>query len=111
MRRECIGGTLGRGNSKAALEGSRSNLEQLDLGGREICAPNIAKLLVPGRDPGGLIITTLLGIAGAFVAKYVGIALGFYQETDSAGFVASVFGAIIILVIHHPVRRRPAPRA
>ncbi len=60
----------------------------------------VAKLLMPGRDPGGFIITTLLGIAGAFIAKYIGIALGWYREGDSAGFLASVAGAIILLIIY-----------
>ncbi len=60
----------------------------------------IAKLLMPGRDPGGFIITTLLGIAGAFVAKYIGQALGWYSENDSAGFLASVVGAIILLALY-----------
>jgi uncharacterized membrane protein YeaQ/YmgE (transglycosylase-associated protein family) len=60
----------------------------------------VAKLLMPGRDPGGFIITTLLGIAGAFVAKYIGQALGWYSETDSVGFLASVVGAIILLAIY-----------
>lgn len=69
----------------------------------------IAKLLVPGRDPGGFILTTLLGIAGALVAKYIGIGLGFYQSTDAVGFLASVIGAIIILVIYHLFRRTKTP--
>jgi len=60
----------------------------------------VAKLLMPGRDPGGLIITTLLGIAGAFVAKYIGLAMGWYGETDAAGFLASVVGAILLLLVY-----------
>lgn len=60
----------------------------------------IAKLLMPGRDPGGFIITTLLGIAGAIVAYYIGRAVGWYQEGDSAGFIASVIGAIILLALY-----------
>jgi uncharacterized membrane protein YeaQ/YmgE (transglycosylase-associated protein family) len=60
----------------------------------------VAKLLMPGKDPGGFIITTLLGIAGAFVARYIGQALGWYSETDSAGFLASVVGAVILLAIY-----------
>ncbi len=60
----------------------------------------IAKLLMPGRDPGGFIITTLLGIAGAFVAKYIGQAMGWYAEGQSAGFLASVVGAIILLALY-----------
>lgn len=60
----------------------------------------IAKLLMPGRDPGGFIITTLLGIAGAFVAYFIGRALGWYAEGQPAGFIASVIGAIILLAIY-----------
>ena len=60
----------------------------------------VAKLLMPGRDPGGFIITTLLGIAGAFVAKYIGQALGWYGQGEPAGFLASVFGAILLLILY-----------
>jgi uncharacterized membrane protein YeaQ/YmgE (transglycosylase-associated protein family) len=66
----------------------------------------VAKLLMPGKDPGGFIITTLLGIAGAFLARYLGMALGWYHEEDSAGFIASVIGAIILLVIYRLFTRR-----
>ena len=65
----------------------------------------IAKMLMPGRDPGGFIITALLGIAGAFVAKYIGVAMNWYQPGDPAGFIASVVGAILILAVYHLVRR------
>jgi uncharacterized membrane protein YeaQ/YmgE (transglycosylase-associated protein family) len=60
----------------------------------------VAKLIMPGRDPGGFIITTLLGIAGAFVAKYLGQALGWYGENEPAGFLASVIGAIVLLALY-----------
>lgn len=60
----------------------------------------VAKLLMPGRDPGGFIITTLLGIAGAIVAKYVGQALNWYHAGEPAGFIASVVGAIILLLLY-----------
>ena len=60
----------------------------------------VAKLLMPGKDPGGFIITTLLGIAGSVLARYLGIALGIYNSTDSAGFIASVIGATILLAIY-----------
>ena len=60
----------------------------------------IAKLLMPGDDPGGIIITTLLGIAGAFVAKFIGQQLGWYGPGEAAGFIASVAGAILLLLLH-----------
>ncbi len=68
----------------------------------------VAKLLMPGKDPGGFIITILLGIAGSFVGTFIGRALGFYREGASAGFIMSVVGAIILLIIYRLlVRRRP----
>lgn len=60
----------------------------------------IAKMLKPGKDPGGFIITAVIGIAGAFLAKYIGQAVGWYQPGENAGFIASVVGAIILLVIY-----------
>lgn len=66
----------------------------------------IAKLLKPGKDPGGFIITALIGIAGAFLAKYIGQAIGWYQPGQNAGFIASVVGAIILLVIYGLVTRK-----
>jgi len=70
----------------------------------------VAKFLMPGKDPGGFIITTLLGIAGAIVAKYLGQALHWYQPEEPAGFVASVVGAIILLVLYRMVFGRRARR-
>ena len=58
----------------------------------------IAKLLMPGKDPGGWIITALLGIAGAFVGTYVGQALNLYNVGEPAGFVGSVIGAMLLLL-------------
>ena len=60
----------------------------------------IAKLLMPGRDPGGIIITMLLGIAGSLVAGFVGRAAGWYLPGQPAGFIASIIGAVIILAIY-----------
>ena len=60
----------------------------------------IAKLLMPGKDPGGCIITILLGIAGAFVAGYLGRVLGWYEPGQPAGFIASVIGAMLLLLIY-----------
>src|SRR4026209_746789 len=60
----------------------------------------LAKLLMPGRDPGGFIVTMLLGIAGALLGGFLGRALGWYGEGDSAGFLMSLRGAIVWLAIH-----------
>ena len=68
----------------------------------------VAKFLMPGRDPGGFIITALLGIAGAFVAHAIGRAMGWYTEGQAAGFIASVIGAIVLLALYRMIvgRRR-----
>lgn len=73
-----------------------------------LVAGAIAKLLMPGRDPGGFIITMALGVAGAFVATWLGQAVGWYQAGEGAGFIGAVVGAIILLVIYRIVigRRR-----
>lgn len=60
----------------------------------------VAKFLMPGKDPGGFIITTLLGIAGAIVAKYLGQAMGWYGPGEPVGFIAAVVGAVILLVLY-----------
>jgi uncharacterized membrane protein YeaQ/YmgE (transglycosylase-associated protein family) len=66
----------------------------------------IAKLLMPGRDPGGCIITMLLGIAGSFIAGYLGRVLGWYQPGQPAGFIASVIGAMLILLLYRLIAGR-----
>jgi uncharacterized membrane protein YeaQ/YmgE (transglycosylase-associated protein family) len=68
----------------------------------------LAKLIMPGHDPGGLIVTILLGIGGSIVAGLAGRAVGWYQAGEPAGFVASVIGAVIILAIYRLIvgRRR-----
>ena len=68
----------------------------------------IAKLVMPGKDPGGFIITILLGIAGAFLAGFLGRALHWYAAGEPAGFIASVIGAIILLVIYRMIKGRTA---
>lgn len=66
----------------------------------------VAKFLMPGRDPGGFIVTALLGIVGALVATFLGQALGFYAAGENAGFIASVIGAMVVLFIYGAVRGR-----
>ena len=66
----------------------------------------LAKLLMPGKDPGGIIITMLLGIAGAFLGTFIGRALGMYHSGQAAGFIMSIVGAIILLVLYRLIFRR-----
>lgn len=66
----------------------------------------IAKLLVPGKDPGGIIVTMLLGIAGAVVARWIGIEAGWYRPEQAAGFFASVVGAVILLLAYRALTSR-----
>ncbi len=65
----------------------------------------IAKLVMPGKDPGGIFITMLLGVAGAFLGTYLGRAIGHYGPDQSAGFLMSLLGALILLGIYHLIRR------
>ena len=66
----------------------------------------IAKLLMPGKDPGGFIITILLGIAGALIASYVGQALGWYTPGQPAGWIMSIVGAMILLLLYRLLFKR-----
>ncbi len=66
----------------------------------------IAKLLVPVRDPGGFATTALIGIVGALLAGWIGRAVGWYGPEDNAGFLMSILGAVILLVIYHALFRR-----
>ena len=68
----------------------------------------IAKLIMPGRDPGGMIITILLGIGGALLGGAIGRALGFYAVGEPAGWLMSIVGAIVILAAYRAVSRRRA---
>ena len=63
----------------------------------------VAKFLMPGRDPGGFIITTILGVIGAVVATYLGQAVGWYRPGEGAGFIGAVLGAVIVLAIYRMV--------
>ena len=69
----------------------------------------IAKFLMPGKDPGGFIITILLGIAGSFVGTYLGRALGLYGDGSAAGIIVSVLGAMLLLLIYRLFRRTASP--
>ena len=66
----------------------------------------VAKIVMPGRDPGGLIVTILLGIAGAVLGGFLGRALGLYSEGDAVGFMVAVLGALVLLVFYRVVGGR-----
>jgi uncharacterized membrane protein YeaQ/YmgE (transglycosylase-associated protein family) len=66
----------------------------------------LAKLIMPGKDPGGIFVTMLIGIAGAFLGTFLGRAVGHYGPDESAGFLMSLVGALILLAIYHFIRRR-----
>ena len=68
----------------------------------------IAKFLMPGKDPGGFIITAILGIVGSFLATWLGKTLGWYQPGQTAGWIGSIVGAIILLLIYRLFTRKRA---
>ena len=65
----------------------------------------VAKLLMPGKDPGGILVTMVLGILGSLLASYLGQAVGWYQAGQSAGIIMSIVGAMALLGIYHLFRR------
>ena len=66
----------------------------------------VAKLLMPGRDGGGFIVTTILGIVGALLGGFIGQTLGFYGPGDAAGFLTALVGAVIVLAIYRMTTRK-----
>jgi uncharacterized membrane protein YeaQ/YmgE (transglycosylase-associated protein family) len=70
----------------------------------------LAKLVMPGRDPGGIVVTMLLGIAGALLGGFIGRAMGFYGPGEAAGWVMSFLGAVVLLVLYRMMVRRRALR-
>ena len=67
----------------------------------------IAKLVMPGSDPGGIIVTMLLGIVGAVLGGFIGRSFGFYGPQQSAGWLMSIFGAVVVLLIYRMIVHRP----
>ena len=66
----------------------------------------LAKLVMPGRDPGGVIVTALIGLAGGLLAGIIGRAAGWYNHNEGAGFIASFLGAVLLLAVYRMVVRR-----
>lgn len=71
-----------------------------------LLAGAIAKMLMPGKDPGGCLITILLGIAGAMLAGFIGKSLGYYEANEGAGFLAAIAGAFLILLAYRLFLKR-----
>ncbi len=74
-------------------------------------AGSLAKLIMPGKDGGGIIMTIILGIAGSLLFTFLGRLVGWYAEGDSAGFIASVLGALVLLAIYRLVKGKGASQA
>ncbi len=68
----------------------------------------LAKFFMPGKDPGGIIVTILLGLAGSVVAGFLGRMVGWYKDGQPAGFIASILGAVLLLYIYRLVVARKA---
>jgi uncharacterized membrane protein YeaQ/YmgE (transglycosylase-associated protein family) len=68
----------------------------------------VAKLLMPGKDPGGFLITTALGVGGALVMTFLGRLVGWYQEGERGGFIAAVLGAVIVLIVYRMIKKKQA---
>lgn len=73
-----------------------------------LVAGALAKLIMPGKDPGGVIVTILIGIAGSVIAGFLGRSLGWYSANEGAGFIASIIGAILLLAGYRFLVRRRA---
>ena len=70
-----------------------------------LVAGAIAKLIMPGKDPGGFFITIFLGVAGALLATFLGKLVGWYQPGESAGFIGAIVGSIILLIIYRLLKK------
>jgi uncharacterized membrane protein YeaQ/YmgE (transglycosylase-associated protein family) len=68
----------------------------------------IARFIVPGREPGGWVISMILGVMGSFLGGFIGRSLGWYRDGEPAGFVMSLLGAVILVAIYHALTRRRA---
>jgi uncharacterized membrane protein YeaQ/YmgE (transglycosylase-associated protein family) len=68
----------------------------------------LAKLFMPGKDPGGFIVTMLIGVAGAFIAGFLGRAAHLYQPGQTPGLIASILGAMLLLFLYRVIKRRTA---
>jgi uncharacterized membrane protein YeaQ/YmgE (transglycosylase-associated protein family) len=94
---------IDRARSEAGMIETHGILGWIVIG---LVAGGIAKMLMPGKDPGGCIVTILLGIAGAVLAGFIGKSIGWYHEGEAAGFLSAIVGAILILLIYRLISGR-----
>jgi uncharacterized membrane protein YeaQ/YmgE (transglycosylase-associated protein family) len=73
-----------------------------------LVAGAVAKFIMPGKDPGGFLITILLGVAGSLLANFLGRLIGWYKAGESGGFIAAIVGAVILLLIYRFLKKKPA---
>lgn len=71
-----------------------------------LVAGALARLIVPGKESGGFLVSIIIGIVGALVATFLGRAVGWYQPGQAAGFIGATVGAILVLVVYHALRRK-----
>jgi uncharacterized membrane protein YeaQ/YmgE (transglycosylase-associated protein family) len=76
-----------------------------------LIAGALARLIVPGKQPGGFIVTIILGIVGALLATFLGKAMGWYEPGESAGLIGATLGAILVIIVYNMIRKRSAPAA
>jgi uncharacterized membrane protein YeaQ/YmgE (transglycosylase-associated protein family) len=76
-----------------------------------LIAGALARLIVPGTEPGGFIVSIILGVVGALVFTFLGKAVGWYEPGESAGLIGATLGAILVLVVYHFIKRRSAKAA
>lgn len=100
VRAVAVGGMLWHRDGNAVAGGGTLVIGWLIFG---LVVGIVAKFLMPGRDPGGFVVTALIGIVGALLGGYLGRAVGWYREGDPVGFVMAVIGAIILLVLYRMI--------
>jgi uncharacterized membrane protein YeaQ/YmgE (transglycosylase-associated protein family) len=99
-------GSSGGGDRGKVLENGRKRMHVIWMLITGLIVGALAKLVMPGRDPGGIIVTMLIGLCGAIIAGFIGRMLGLYEHGQGAGFIMSTLGAIVLLVLYRLVTHR-----
>jgi uncharacterized membrane protein YeaQ/YmgE (transglycosylase-associated protein family) len=95
-----LAASSGTGTASVVAGGGRLVIGWLIFG---LVVGIVAKFLMPGRDPGGFVVTAIIGIVGALLGGYIGRAVGWYREGDPVGFVMAVIGSIVLLLLYRMV--------